>query len=156
MTYTSLRYMASEPTWEVVKFFGCPDPPISFCTSLRSSYKRSVPVLCPSNGDVLATPLTQSVACWLNKVCGTSNIGLVYHCTIKYRTGVPLYYQISDWCTIVLSNIGLVYHCTIKYRTGVPLYYQISDWCTIVLLKYPLIATCKQKAPPNYGDIHTL
>ena len=35
---------------------------ISFCTSLGSSYKRSactsVPMLCPSNGDVLAMPLT--------------------------------------------------------------------------------------------------
>ena len=27
------------------------------CTSRGSSYKRSVPMLCPSNGDVLATPL---------------------------------------------------------------------------------------------------
>ena len=34
-----------------------PDPPISLCTSRGSSYKRSVPMLCPSNGDVLATPL---------------------------------------------------------------------------------------------------
>ena len=34
-------------------------PPISFCTSRGSSYKRScsVPMLCPSIGDVLATPL---------------------------------------------------------------------------------------------------
>ena len=34
-----------------------PDPPISVCTSCGSSYKQSVPMLCPSNGDVLATPL---------------------------------------------------------------------------------------------------
>ena len=34
-----------------------PDPAISFCTSRGSSHKRSVPMLCPSNGDVLATPL---------------------------------------------------------------------------------------------------
>ena len=34
-----------------------PDPPISFCTLRGSSYKRSVPMLCPSNGDGLATPL---------------------------------------------------------------------------------------------------
>ena len=40
MTYTSLWYMASEPTWEA-----------------GSSYKRNMPMLCPSNGDVLATPL---------------------------------------------------------------------------------------------------
>ena len=33
------------------------DIPISFCTSHGSSYKRSVPMLCPSNGDVLVTPL---------------------------------------------------------------------------------------------------
>ena len=53
--------MASEPTWEAVKFGGedAPRPPISFCTSRGSSYKRSVP-LCPSNGDVLATPLLVS------------------------------------------------------------------------------------------------
>ena len=55
--------MASEPTWEAVKFGGggggedAPSPPISFCTSRGSSYKRSMPMLCPSNGDVLATPL---------------------------------------------------------------------------------------------------
>ena len=54
--------MASEPTWKAVKFGGGgggrmpPDSPISFYTSHGSSYKRSVP-LCPSNGDVLATPL---------------------------------------------------------------------------------------------------
>ena len=38
-----------------------PDPPISFCTSRGSLYKRSVPMLCPSNGDVLATPLEGSL-----------------------------------------------------------------------------------------------
>ena len=38
-------------------YYLCPDSPISFCTSRVSSYKRSVPMLCPSNGDVLATPL---------------------------------------------------------------------------------------------------
>ena len=31
---------------------GCPQtPPISFCTLRGSSYKRSMPMLCPSNGD---------------------------------------------------------------------------------------------------------
>ena len=39
-----------------------PDPPISFCTSCRSSYKHSVPMLCPSNGEVLATPLVHTMA----------------------------------------------------------------------------------------------
>ena len=34
-----------------------PDPPISFCTLRGSSYKRSVPMLFPSNGDVLARAL---------------------------------------------------------------------------------------------------
>ena len=34
-----------------------PDSPISFCTSRGSSYKRSVPMLCPSNGNVLDTLL---------------------------------------------------------------------------------------------------
>ena len=38
-----------------------PDPPISFCTSRGSSYERSVPMLCPSNGDVLATPLVHTL-----------------------------------------------------------------------------------------------
>ena len=62
MTYTSLRYMASEPTLEAVKFLNsqeedAPTAPISFYTMRESSYKRSVPMLCPSNGDVLATPL---------------------------------------------------------------------------------------------------
>ena len=33
--------------------------PISFCTSHGSSYKHSVPMLCPSNGDFLAMPLLQ-------------------------------------------------------------------------------------------------
>ena len=45
---------------KIPKFFGGrmpPDLPISFCTSRGSSYKRSVPMLCPSNDDVLATPL---------------------------------------------------------------------------------------------------
>ena len=37
-----------------------PDPPIGFSTLRGSSYKRSVPMLCPSNGNVLATPLAQS------------------------------------------------------------------------------------------------
>ena len=37
-----------------------PDPPICFFTSRGSSYKRSVPMLCPSNGDVLATPLCRN------------------------------------------------------------------------------------------------
>ena len=39
---------------------GCkipPDTPISFCTSRQSLYKRSAPMLCPSTGDGLATPL---------------------------------------------------------------------------------------------------
>ena len=35
-----------------------PDHPISYGTSRGSSYKRSVPMLCPSSVDVLATPLT--------------------------------------------------------------------------------------------------
>ena len=34
-----------------------PRPPISFCTSRGSSYKHSVPMLCPSNSHFLATPL---------------------------------------------------------------------------------------------------
>ena len=53
MTYTSLLYMASEPTWEAVKFLGedAPRPPYQL---------RSVPLLCLSNGDVLATPLPSS------------------------------------------------------------------------------------------------
>ena len=44
---------------KIPKFSGGmpPDPAISFCTWRRSSYKRSVPMLCPSNGDVLARPL---------------------------------------------------------------------------------------------------
>ena len=33
------------------------DPPKCFRTSRRTSYKRSVPMLCPSIGDILATPL---------------------------------------------------------------------------------------------------
>ena len=37
-----------------------PDTPTSFCTSRGSLYKHSVPVLCPSNGDFLATPLELS------------------------------------------------------------------------------------------------
>ena len=54
--------MATEPTWEAFNsklFWGMmpPDPPKSFCTLRRSSYKRSVPMMCPSIGDVLATPL---------------------------------------------------------------------------------------------------
>ena len=57
MTYTSLRYLASEPTWEAVEFLNFQG---GMRTSRGSSYKRSVPMLCPrpySNGDVLATPL---------------------------------------------------------------------------------------------------
>ena len=52
--------MTSELTLEAVKFSGegfPQTPPKSFCTSHGSSYKRSVPMLCPSIGNVLATPL---------------------------------------------------------------------------------------------------
>ena len=57
--------MASEPTWDGIKFLNfrgedAPRSPISFCTSRGSSYKRGVPMLCPSNGDVLAKPLHKS------------------------------------------------------------------------------------------------
>ena len=51
---------AQNPIWEAVKFqnfSACATPrPKCFCTLRRSSY-RSVPRLCPSVGDVLATPL---------------------------------------------------------------------------------------------------
>ena len=70
-----LRYMVSEPTWEAVNFLNFrgggmpPDPPISFCTLRESSYKRGVPaMLCPSNGDVLATPLLCTIRS--RKKCG--------------------------------------------------------------------------------------
>ena len=69
---SSLRYMTSEATWEVVNFLKFqgrmpPDPPKSFCTSHGSSYKRCVPMLCPSIGDVLATPLLLVACSCLNK-----------------------------------------------------------------------------------------
>ena len=35
----------------------CPRPPKCFCTLCRISYKRSMPMLCPSIGDDQATPL---------------------------------------------------------------------------------------------------
>ena len=35
----------------------CPRPPKCFCTLHRISYKRSMPMLCTSISDVLATPL---------------------------------------------------------------------------------------------------
>ena len=38
----------------------CPRHPKCFCTLCRISYKRAVPMLCPSIGDVLATPLTRN------------------------------------------------------------------------------------------------
>ena len=37
-----------------------PDPPKSFCTLCRSAYKHSVPMLCPSISDVLATQLFET------------------------------------------------------------------------------------------------
>ena len=43
------------------------DPPISFGTSCGSSYKRSVPMLCPSNGDVLATALMTTLRTSVNE-----------------------------------------------------------------------------------------
>ena len=53
-----------------------PDPPISFCTSRGSSYKCSVPVLCPSNGDVLATPLEDSGVYCCAKQLKLEEVGL--------------------------------------------------------------------------------
>ena len=43
-----------------------PPPPKCFCALCRSSYKRSVPMLCPSIRDVLATPLAPSPSYALN------------------------------------------------------------------------------------------
>ena len=53
-----------------------PDPPISFCTSRGSSYKHSVPMLCPSNGDFLATPLP----IFIMKMLGRSLVAWVGLC----------------------------------------------------------------------------
>ena len=54
--------IASEPTCmggcKIPKFSGG-DPPKCFCSFRRRSYKRSVPILCPSIDGVLATPLVR-------------------------------------------------------------------------------------------------
>ena len=58
------------------------DPPKSFCTLRGSSYKRSVPMVCPSIGDVLATPLASgpiSNGRILKMLSGTYTMKMILH-----------------------------------------------------------------------------
>ena len=71
-----------------------------------SSYKRSVPMLCPSNGDVLATPLASIVesttAVYAEYVvgilytsgrCGNVCSGLLNVMRLHFRTSPLLYHS---------------------------------------------------------------
>ena len=85
-----------------------PDPPISFCTSRGSLHKRSVP-LCPSNGDVLATPLlfSRDIIAPESRLLQELKLIEPHTCDKNGKLLVHTFCPICAQCNISTLHIGL-------------------------------------------------
>lgn len=75
--------------------WACPTPPKCFCTLLRILYKRSTPMLCTSIGDVMATPLFESL---LHAPRRSKRSFRSYIYTLEVNTDSPTFeYKNRNW-----------------------------------------------------------